>query len=107
MRGVMRVLEATAVLVPDFQTLGLFVPTFFSLLRCAIALGLTGTRGIKADVLISLVLGYVVAIVLNLADAVTLPGRPHHAPVSHSALRKTQIVCEGAEVPSFDKGYSA
>jgi hypothetical protein len=106
MRGVVLGLEAIAVLVPDFQTLGLIMPTFFSLYRCALTLGFPGTRDINADLLISLGFGYVVAVALNLA--VTLPARPNHAPVSHPALRKTQFVCAGAEVrpaPSFDPRY--
>lgn len=111
MKVVVRMLEVTAVLIPDFQTLGLTVPTFFSLYRCAITLGFRGTRDINADLLISVVLGYVVAVALNLASAVTLPARPHPAPISHpklttegSSLRwrsehmQTQFVCEGTEI---------
>ena len=111
MRGVMRVLEATAVLVPDFQTLGLIVPTFFSLYRCAVTLGFPGTRDINADLLISLVLGYVVVVVLNFVNIVTLPARPNGAPISYRQLRtegsslrwrsehmQTQFVCDGTEI---------
>ena len=111
MRGVMRMLEVTAVLVPDFQTLGLIVPTFFSLYRCAVTLGFPGTRDISAALLISVVLGYAVAVALNLASAVTLPARPHPAPISYPELRtegsslrwrsehmQTQFVCEGTEI---------
>ena len=110
MRRVVRVLEAIAVLVPDFQTLGLIVPTFFGLYHCAITLGFPGTRDINADLLISPVLGYVVAVALNLASAMTLPVRPNHSPVSHPALRETRFVPTGAEVrqaPSFDQRHLA
>lgn len=110
MKVFVRGLEAIAVLVPDFQTLGLFVPAIFNMYRCAISLGFPGTQDIIVDLLISLVLGYAIAVTLNLVNAVTLPVRPHHAPVSHSALRKTQFVCKGSEdrqVPNFDKGYLA
>jgi hypothetical protein len=111
MKVVVRMLEVTAVLVPDFQTLGLIVPTFFSLYRCAATLGFPGTQDIDADLLISFVLGYAVAVVLNFVNAVTLPARLHPVSISHpklgteeSSLRcrsehvQTQFVCEGTEI---------
>lgn len=116
MRGVVLALEAIAVLVPDFQTLGLIVPTFFSLYRCATTLGFPETRGMNEDLLIALVLGYVVAVALNLVNSVTLPARPNPAPISYPELRTeesslrwrsehtTQFACEGTEirqVPGF------
>jgi hypothetical protein len=104
-------LEAIAVLVPDFQTLGLIVPAFFSLYRCAVTLGFPGTKDINADLLISVVLGYAVAVVLNLASAVALPARPNPAPISFPELRteesslrsrsehmQPQFVREGTEI---------
>ncbi len=121
MRVVARVVEAIAVLVPDFATLGLIVPAFFSAYRCAIALGFPGATDINEDLLISLVFGYLIAVAFNLATAVTFPARPNPAPISHPKLRKdelprqsrseaveTQFVCEGAEIsqpPSFDERY--
>jgi hypothetical protein len=111
MKVFVRGLEAIAVLVPDFQTLGLIAPAFFSLYRCAVTLGFPGTRDIYADLLISVVLGYAVAVALNLASAVTLPARPHPVPISHPKLRteglslrwrsehmQTQFVWEGTEI---------
>lgn len=111
MRVIVRGLEAIAVLVPDFQTLGLIVPTFFSLYRCAVIIGFPGTKDISADLLISVVLGYAVAVALNLASAVALPARPNPAPISfrevrteESSLRwrsehmQPQFVREGTEI---------
>jgi hypothetical protein len=110
MKVVVRMLEVTAVLVPDFQTLGLIAPTFFSLYRCAITLGFPGTQNIIADLLISVVLGYAVAVALNLASAVTLLARPNRVPFSHPAVGKAQFVCAGIEArpaPGSDQRYLA
>ena len=107
-RVIVRALEAIAVLIPDFATLGLIVPAVFSLYCCAIALGLPGATDINEDLLISLAAGYVVAVALNIARTVTLPARRNHVLMSHPAKRKTQIVCAGAETrqaPGFGQRY--
>jgi hypothetical protein len=111
MKVFVRGLEAIAVLVPDFQTLGLIAPAFLSLYRCAVTLGFPGTKDINAALLISVVLGYAVAVALNLASAVALPAGPNPAPISfpevrteESSLRsrsehmQPQFVREGTEI---------
>ncbi len=111
MRVIVRGLEAIAVLVPDFQTLGLIAPAFFSLYRCAVTLDFPGTKDINAALWISVVLSYAVAVALNLASAVALPTRPNPAPISYPELRteessllwrsehmQPQFVREGTEI---------
>jgi hypothetical protein len=84
MRVVVRVLEAIAVLVPDFQTLGLLVPVFFSLYCCAGMFGLPQAGNTRSALLASLALGYVLAVALNIANAWALPARPQFVSLSLS-----------------------
>jgi hypothetical protein len=111
MRVIVGVVEAIAVLVPDFRTLGLVVPASFSLFCCAISLGLVGSRDTNATLWISFVLGYVVAVALNLASALIVPARPRPFSSSYrerknrelprelqSEAVKTQFACDVAEI---------
>jgi hypothetical protein len=68
MRDLKRVLDAMAVLVPDFQTWGLSASVFFSIYCCAQTLGFSGKRGADSGLLLSLVLGYIVDLGHNLAS---------------------------------------
>lgn len=101
MRGVVLGLEAIAVLVPDFHTLGLLVPAIFSVYRCTITLGFPGNRNKNAELLICLVLGYAAALALNVAGFSTVPAPRNHAPVSHRASRGVGA----GQVPAFDQRY--
>jgi hypothetical protein len=67
------VLEAIAVLVPDFEVLGLGTPVFFSLYCCAIALGLPTPKSLSAGLLVSLLLGYAFAVALNIVRLLWSP----------------------------------
>ncbi len=111
MKVIVQVVEAIGVLIPDLTTLGLIVPVFFGLYRCAITLGLPGSRDINAALLIALFLGYVLTVALNMASAATLPARPSPVPFSprdprreelpresRSEAVKTQFVREGIEI---------
>ena len=117
MRVTVRVAEAIAVLVPDFLTLGVVVPAFFSLYRCALSIGLPGTRDMNVTLWIFFVLAYVVAVTFNLANAVTLPARPSPVSISHRERRKRELsrasrseavtaesVCKGGEI-SEETGF--
>lgn len=68
MRIITPVLKTIAVLVPDFRTWGLSVSVFFNLYCCAGALGLSRPGGAASGLLLSLVLGYVVNLGLNVAS---------------------------------------
>ena len=86
MRVAVRVLEAIAVLVPDFQTLGLLVPVFFSLYCCAVMFGLPETGNTRSALLASLTVGYVLTVALNIANAWALPARPRRVSLPTSEL---------------------
>ena len=72
MKVLTQVLEAIAVLVPDFQTWGLTASIFFSMYCCAQTLGFSSTGGVDSGLLLSLVLGYVSNLGLNLAGCLSL-----------------------------------
>ena len=68
MRDVKRLLDAMAVLVPDFQTWGLSASVLFSIYCCAQTLGFSGMGSADSGQLLSLILGYVVDLSLNLTS---------------------------------------
>jgi len=70
-----RSLELVVVFVPDFLTLGLVVSTFFSLCCVAITLGLAGTVDTGSALWISLALGYLVTIAINIGETLLIPAR--------------------------------
>lgn len=65
----LHLIETAAVLVPDFQILGLAGATFFNLSDMASALGLVGMRG-PNSALIPFVPGYVIAVALNIEGVI-------------------------------------
>lgn len=68
MKVLARVLEAIAVLVPDFQTWGLSTSIVFSIYCCGETLGFSSADSVDSGLLLSAVLGYVVDLGLNLAS---------------------------------------
>jgi hypothetical protein len=72
---VVQIVEAIAVLVPDLRALVLFVPAFFSLYCVALMLGLFGSRNMHSAFLISLALGYVLSVALNISRSLVWPLR--------------------------------
>ncbi len=96
MRVIIQVVEAIEVIVPDLLTLGLSVPAFFSLYRSAVMLGLPGTRDMCSALLISLALGYVTSLALNVAGAMTLPARPGLVSLPQWEPRVEQLARESA-----------
>ena len=68
MKVLTRVLEAIAVLAPDFQTWGLSTSIFFSIYCCGQTLGFSSADSVDSGLLLSAVLGYVVDLGLNLAS---------------------------------------
>ncbi len=71
--------EAVALLAPDFLTLGLVVPGVFSLYCIAKSLGLAGTVDMESALRISLILGYLVTVAINVMAAVMAPARSRTA----------------------------
>jgi hypothetical protein len=71
MKFIIRVTETTSVLVPDFLTLTLIVPACFAISTCAVTPGLALTNGVNSPLLISLAIGYLTNIMINLADTTT------------------------------------
>lgn len=96
MRVIVQVMAAIAILVPDLPTLGLSVPAFFSMYCGAIALGLPGTEDLDSALLISLFLGYVLTVALNIASALTRPAGPGLVSLPHWEPRVEQLARESA-----------
>ena len=71
-----QLLEAIAVLVPDFLTLGLVTLAFFNL--CCIARTLDVVRTLDTDsaLQVSLALAYLVTIAINIVGTFQTPARP-------------------------------
>ena len=70
-----QLLEAIAVLVPDFLTLGLVASAFFSLCCIARMLGLAGTVDNDSSLKISLALGYLATAAINIVGTLLTPTR--------------------------------
>lgn len=75
MKFLLQFLEVAAVLVPDFLTLGLAGPAFFSIYCIVKTLGLA--RAVDTDLAlgISLALAYLVAIALNISTHLLTPAQ--------------------------------
>lgn len=69
----LKFLELLAVLVPDFLTLGLVAPVFFSLCCIASTLGLPGTVDRDSALKLSLAFGYLVTIAINVVGCLLTP----------------------------------
>lgn len=70
-----QLLEAFAVLVPDFLTLGFVTSAFFSLCCIARTLGLAGTVDNGLPLKISLAFGYLVTVTINIFGTQQTPAR--------------------------------
>lgn len=70
-----QLLEAIAVLVPDFLTLGLAAYAFFNLYRIAGTLDVAGTLDTDSALQVSLALGYLVTIAINIVGSLLTPER--------------------------------
>jgi hypothetical protein len=73
---VTQLLEAVAILVPDFRTFGPSASVFFSLYCCGINLGLPWTKSGDWDLLLCLFLAYGFVVALNIVDFLSSPSRP-------------------------------
>lgn len=70
-----QLLELVAVFVPDFLTLGLVASAFFSLCSIARILGIAGAVDNDLPLKISLALGYLVTIAINMVGSPQVPSR--------------------------------
>lgn len=86
-----QLLEAIAILVPDFLTLGLVAPAFFSLYCIAKSLDLAGTVDMDSAVRISLTLGYLVTIAINTVSFLPARARSRITTSSRSKQRVEQL----------------
>ena len=96
MRIIAQLLEALAVLIPDFQTWGLSASVFFSLYGCARSLGFYGTKSVDSDLLLSLVLGYAVNLALNIVSFLSSTSAPGIAVLPQLKSRVEQSVGEAS-----------
>jgi hypothetical protein len=76
--------EAIAVLVPDFLTLGLVTLSFFNLCSIARTLDVAGTLETGSALGVSLALGYLVTIAINVVGSLLTSARPTIATVIQS-----------------------
>jgi hypothetical protein len=83
-------LEAIAVLVPDFLTLGLVTLAFFNLYCIARTLDVVGTLDTDSALQVSLALGYLVTIAINIVGSLLTSARPTIATVIQSKSRVEQ-----------------
>ena len=79
--------EAIAVLVPDFLTLGLVTLAFFNLHCIAKMFDVAGTLDRDSALRISLALGYLVAIAINIWSFAQSPARSRGTTLIPSQLR--------------------
>ena len=70
-----RLLEAIAVLIPDFLTLGLVTLAFFNLYCIAKTIHVAGTLDTHSALGISLALAYLVTIAINIVGTLLTPAR--------------------------------
>lgn len=87
MKFLLQLLEVAAVLVPDFLTLGLVGPAFFSVYCIMKTLDLA--RAVNTDLAlgISLALAYLVTIALNILTALLTPARSRITALAQSKSR--------------------
>jgi hypothetical protein len=79
--------EAIAVLVPDFLTLGLVTLAFFNLHCIAKMFDVAETLDRDSALRISLALGYLVAIAINIWSSVQVPARSRRRTLVQSKSR--------------------
>lgn len=85
-----QLLEAIAVLVPDFLTLGLVALAFFNLYCIARTLDVAGTLETDSALQVSLALGYLVILAINIVGSLLTPARSTIATVVQSKSRVEQ-----------------
>ncbi len=91
-----RLLEAIAVLVPDFPTLGFVTLAFFNLYCIAKLLDIAGTLDTDAALQASLALGYLVTIAINIVGSLLTPARSTITTVVQSKSRVEQARSESS-----------
>ena len=85
-----QLLEAIVVLVPDFLTLGLVTLAFFNLYCIARTLDVAGTLDTDSALQVSLALGYLVTIAINIVGSLLTPARSTITTVVQSKSRVEQ-----------------
>lgn len=85
-----QLLEAIAVLVPDFLTLGLVTLAFFNLYCIAKTLYVAGALDTDSVLGVSLALGCMVTIATNILSSVQAPARSRRTTLAQSRLRVEQ-----------------
>ena len=85
-----RLLEAIAVLIPDFLTLGLVTLAFFNLYCIAKMLHIAGTLDTDSALGVSLALGYLVTVASNIIESLLIPARSTITTVLQSKSRVEQ-----------------
>ncbi len=85
-----QLLETVAVLVPDFLTLGLVTLAFFNLYCIARTLDVAGTLDTDSALQVSLALGYLVTIAINIVGSLLTPARSTITTVVQSKSRVEQ-----------------
>ena len=85
-----QLLEAIALLVPDFLLLGLVGGGFFSLYCIAKACGLTGDADMDSGFGIALLLAYFVTVAVNILSHLLTPGRSRITAKSGSESQSAQ-----------------
>src|SRR5260370_2227193 len=83
-----QVVEGIGVLVPDFLTLGLVTLAFFNLYCIAKTLHVTGTLETDSALGVSLALGYLVNIAINILSSVQAPARSRRTPLVQSIVEQ-------------------
>ena len=76
-----QLLDAIAVLIPDFQMLSLSASVFFNLYCCASSLGFSWAKGVDWGFLFSLFLGFAIIVTLNIVSFLSSPSAPTTAAV--------------------------
>lgn len=87
MRFFVQLAELVAVFVPDFLTLALTAPAFFSLCCFARTLGLAETVDWNSALKISLALGYLVTVTVNIVGSLLTPAQSRMTTSSWSNSR--------------------
>ena len=85
-----QVLEAIAVLIPDCLALGLVTLAFFNLYRIAKTLHVGGALDTDSALQVSLALGYLVTIAINIVGSLLTPARSTITTVVQSKSRVEQ-----------------
>ena len=89
-----QLLELVAVFVPDFLTLGLVASAFFSLCCIARTLGIAGAVDNDLPLKISLALGYLVTIAINMVGS---PQAPSRSTITTSSPPESRVEQAGHE----------